>query len=115
MHTAAAASKTDRLDGWPFLALVPSVAGLALALWGLTASRAYITADPCIVGWDVPWGIPFAVLQSVGLMGAVVAYVVARSRSGDITRSNALAALIASVLIWVAALVLGVAPYDWHC
>jgi hypothetical protein len=54
-------SKPDGHPWWPALLHAPTFAAIAVAAWGQGEASAYIRADPCITGRDVPWTVPFTV------------------------------------------------------
>jgi len=112
---AKGTGKRTVLGWWPLLALLPAFAALVLAVWGLGAARAYVVVDPCVTGWGVPWGIPFVILLVAGLLVAGVAWLVARTRDEDLTRANAVLALIVVAVVSVVALVVLAAPFGWNC
>ena len=114
--TASAPSNPDAHPWWPALFLVPTLAAIAIAAWGSSEATTYVLENPCITGWDVPWAVPFTVVHSLGLLGAIAAVAIAFARrSGSRTRAIALICLAVGVMLWLYAAGLISAPYGWHC
>lgn len=113
--TGSATPKPDGHPWWPSLPLAPALAAIAIASWGVSESAAYILENPCITGWEVPWTIPFTVLHSLGVLGAIAAVFVAFAVRGPNTRATVVICLVVGVLLWIYAAGLISAPYGWHC